>query len=443
MKTKLMLVLLLIGVAPLWAQVEPSASGGTTSSDDNSRMTVPQAVSGEAYPTTGISEERSNFLSGGVTFVTAYDDNVFAGGSMKPVSDMTYSILPTIMLDQTTPRQHSALIYSAGFLFYQPTSALNSVEQSAGVNYGYRFSPRASISLHDSFQQSSNVFSDSSPLSGAFGNGAGGPDGVIVIAPFANQYSNSANVVASYQFGQDGMIGGSGSSTVLDYPNLSQVPGLYNSRSEGGSGFYTRRLTGAQYIGLTYKYSKYSTEPVESNTETNTVSLFYSTHLNRSLTMSISAGPQYHDSSEGGGPTTESWGPAITASVGWRGEHTSLSTRYARSVYGGGGLLGTYETDSVTGAAHWQMERTWGLGLFGLYTNSRNVSSLEALTSPGGNTASGTATLQHRLGEHFDAELGYARLHQNYNSIALVTTAPDSDRVYISVSYQFTRPIGR
>ena len=34
-------------------------------------------------------------------------------------------------------------------------------------------------------------------------------------------------------------------------------------------------------------------------------------------------------------------------------------------------------------------------------------------------------------------------LHQNYNAIAFVTTAPNSDRVYISVSYQFTRPLGR
>ena len=84
---------------------------------------------------------------------------MFAGGTLKPVSDMTYSVLPTIMLDQTTPRQHRALTYSAGFLFYDPTSALNSVQQNAGVNYRYRFSPRTTITMNDSFQQSSNAFS--------------------------------------------------------------------------------------------------------------------------------------------------------------------------------------------------------------------------------------------------------------------------------------------
>ena len=344
---------------------------------------------------------------------------------------------------QTTPRQHSALTYGAGFLFYDPTTALNSVEQNAGVNYSYRFSPGASIGLHDSFQQSSNVFSSSSPLSGGAGDGAGGPDGAIVIAPFANQYGNSANVVFSYQFSQDGMIGGTGNSNILNYPNLSQVPGLYNSRAEGGSGFFNRRLTGSQYIGVTYKYSTYTTDPVESDTTTNTVLFFYSTHLSRSLSMSVSVGPQYHSSSEGGGTSTQSWGPAVTATVGWRGEPRGLNARYARSVYGGGGLLGTYETDSVIGNAHWQMQRYWSINGSAIYTNSRNVDPLQSVTSPGGDTATGTAALQHSMGEHFNGELGYARIHQNYNAIDFVTTAPNSDRVYISVSYQFTRPLGR
>ena len=78
----------------------------------------------------------------------------------------------------------------------------------------------------------------------------------------------------------------------------------------------------------------------------------------------------------------------------------------------------------------------------GLHQQQKRKTQL-GLDGPGGNTASGTAVLQHRIGEHFNAELGYARLHQNYNGIALVSTAPDSDRVYISVSYQLTRPLGR
>jgi len=443
MKIKLILVLLLLGVAPLWSQVEPSASGGSTSTDDDSRMTIPPPVSGEAFPTTGTAEERSNFLSGGLTFVAAYDDNVFAGGESTPISDRTYSILPTIMLDETTPRRHSSLSYSAGFIFYQPTTALNTVEQSAGLDFRYRFSPHTSIGVYDSFQQSSNVFSESSPLSGGLGGGETGTDGIIVIAPFASQYLNSANVVFSYQFGADGMIGGSGTSNVLNFPNLTQVPGLYNSTSEGGSGFYTRRLTGAQYIGVTYKYLNYSTNPVESSTVTQTASLFYSTHLNKSLSFSVSAGPQYHDSSQGPGTETQSWGPAVSANVGWRGEHTSFQAHYSRSVYGGGGLLGTYETDNVGGTAHWQMERTFSLGATGFYSRSKNAIPLEYLTSPGGDTITGTAFLEHGLGEHINAELGYARLHQNYNTVALISTEPDSDRVYLSITYQFTRPLGR
>ncbi len=49
---------------------------------------------------------RSNYLAAGLILNTAYNDNVPAGGSTTPVSDIIYSILPTITLDQTTPRQH-------------------------------------------------------------------------------------------------------------------------------------------------------------------------------------------------------------------------------------------------------------------------------------------------------------------------------------------------
>ena len=61
----------------------------------------------------------------------------------------------------------------------------------------------------------------------------------------------------------------------------------------------------------------------------------------------------------------------------------------------------------------------------------------------GGHTVSGTVSVQHPMSEHFKAELGYARLHQSYSGIAVISTAPDSNREFISISYQFTRPLGR
>jgi hypothetical protein len=40
-------------------------------------------------------------------------------------------------------------------------------------------------------------------------------------------------------------------------------------------------------------------------------------------------------------------------------------------------------------------------------------------------------------------EVGYQRLHQSYGGIAAITSDPDADREFASISYQFTRPLGR
>ena len=99
-------------------------------------MLAPPPVSGANYPVAFTSEERSNYLRGGVTFNTAYSDNVLgATSSGLPVSDVSYSVWPTIALDATTPRLHSVLSYAPGFTFYQRTSSRN----EAGRECGDRF----------------------------------------------------------------------------------------------------------------------------------------------------------------------------------------------------------------------------------------------------------------------------------------------------------------
>ena len=95
----------------------------TSGGSEPDRMLTPPPVSGEAYPVWLGSEERANYLRGGVTFNTAYSDNVLGATGTSPVSDLSYSVWPTISLDETTTRLHAALTYSPGFTFYQRTSA--------------------------------------------------------------------------------------------------------------------------------------------------------------------------------------------------------------------------------------------------------------------------------------------------------------------------------
>src|SRR5579863_1453300 len=103
--------LLLVSV-PVWPQENPpsipvpAVSGPVISlspNDDNDsdRMLTPPPVSGQAYPVSFASEERANYLRGGLGFTTAYTDNAIGSAAGHPVSDVSYSVAPFIALDET------------------------------------------------------------------------------------------------------------------------------------------------------------------------------------------------------------------------------------------------------------------------------------------------------------------------------------------------------
>jgi hypothetical protein len=60
-----------------------------------------------------------------------------------------------------------------------------------------------------------------------------------------------------------------------------------------------------------------------------------------------------------------------------------------------------------------------------------------------GHTLSSTASLEHQFRQRFNVQLAYSRLHQDYSGVAVIATNPDTNRESISVSYLFSRPLGR
>ena len=202
--------LLLLPAASLWSQEDstprqatPAYSAGDSPSED--RMVAPPPVSGQSYPVATGSQERSNYLRAGVTFLTAYSDNVLGstGTDATPVSDVSYSVWPTIALDQTTTRLHWTLNYAPGFTFYQRTSARNEADQNASIDFQYRLSPHVTFSATDGFQKTSNVFNQPDLASaGAVSGGAQGADSPI-IGPLSDQLHNGGNVGITYQFARE------------------------------------------------------------------------------------------------------------------------------------------------------------------------------------------------------------------------------------------------
>lgn len=434
-------VIALFAAIPVWSQVDtPSATGEDTA--DSSQMLVPPPVSGEAFPTAVRGETRSNYLRGGVNVNVAYIDNMYAGSSAGAVSEEIYSIRPTISYDQTTERQHRTFTYSPGYTFYQPSSALNEADQNATVGYRYRLTPHVALNAGDTFRRSSNAFGSGDAGLGTVG---GSPSNVGIIAPFAQQQADNANVSLTVQASMNSMFGVSGTGGFLQYPNHTETAGLYDSDSRSGAAFYDHRFAGIHYFGVNYVYSQMLAYPPigTSTTVTHTISAYYTFYPTRSISFSVSGGPQYYEVSETSLAATKSWTPSWTVSANWQGMHATFAASYSRSVSGGGGLLGAYQTDSANGSLRWILSRRWSAGTGAVYFLTKSVTPLSLMSTGNGHSVAENVRVSRSLTDHLNVDFAYDHDRQDYAAIASVATNPDSNRESVSVSWQFSRPIGQ
>lgn len=442
MYLKVYLSLALFVATPSWSQVpisDPGAVPGT-----GSQMLTPPPVSGQAYPTEVGSEVRSNYLRAGFTFTPSYSNDVVGEASVPPVSDFGYSFFPTLTVDKATSREHLTLTYSPSFTIYQRTSSENQTNQNLSLSFQYRLSPHVTVSLRDNLQKISNVFNQPGLLSGGAVSGLPQPPLNTVIGPVADQLGNTADAEITYQFSRNGMIGTAGRFTKLDFLNPTQVPGLYDSHSSGGSAFYSHRLLRNSYIGGVYQYSQITAYPpkVISEVQTHTVFLFYTIYFTRTVSLSLSVGPQHFDAAQFPMPTYGSWSPTLSASTGWQGRHTSFAASYLRSVTGGGGLVGVFQSNTAAAFARWKLARAWSTTAAANYSINKDETPSSFISSGGGHGVGGSVSAQHQLSDRFKVEFGYSLLHQSYNGIPVISNSPNINREYVSFSYSFARALG-
>ncbi len=437
---------LLLACSSAWSQVDTSEAETATDPTDEVQLRVPPPVSGEAYPAEFAGATEANYWRGGFTLTSAYSNNI-SGSGANPIGDVSYSIWPTIALDTTTSRLHLTLNYSPGFTLYQHTSAYNQVDQSLAVNAQFRLSPNISLSVQEGFQKTSNVFNQPNSLLSSPVSGSVPAPRVAVITPIADQINNGTSAQLTYQVSADGMLGAGGSFGNLYYPNPAEVPGLYNSRYAGGSVFYSHRLGDKYYIGGTYQYQDLlAYQALGRNTQTSTQVqtgfAFLSIYLKPTLSLSISAGPQRYSATQTLLPTSHSWTPMTMASLGWQGERTTLALSFARLVTGGGGLNGAYQSNSVSALATRQLSRAWTAGVSASYADYSTLTPWFVLSSSGGSTVSGTVSVLRSLTDHLSLQFGYNWMRQNYGDTAMYIL-PNTNRVFIAISYQFTKSLQR
>ena len=265
-----------------------------------------------------------------------------------------------------------------------------------------------------------------------------------MISPFENQLTNSSNAGIHYQYGKNAMVGAGGSYSFQQYSQASTVTGLNNEGTAGASGFFSRRIAGAHYVGVTYQFSKFVTHPFDTYTLTDTFFGFYTYYFSRSFSFSILGGPEHYTYWGTNTPSQGAWTPAVVGSFGWQTLRANVAANYSHMVTGAGGLVGTYHSDTAGLSASFAFSRMWSAGANVAYTLFNNVSpDLVGPYGTGGNGIFGGVHFDRRITERINAQAGYGHFHQDYAEIPSAATYPDSNRVSISITYQFNRPLGR
>ncbi len=431
-----------------WCQAPGSGSAAApvTVQYEEQRMSIPSPVSDNGY-SLSLSDEPSaaSYISGGASFGGSHDDNVLSTSS-SPIADSDYYISPWISLTQSSTRAQWSLEYNPKSTMYQHATSLNRTDHDLNAQFEYRITPYASIRFEDNFNKSSNLFDQI--------GGSAAPGSLnltqytsLSIIPVADIVTNRASLEAGYQFGRNDMVGAGFRQFDLRYPNLSQMAGLYNSSSQTGEAFYSHRISSAGYIGALYRYEKLSAFPGNSETDVEDILLFYSATLFRRLSLSASAGPEHSTTYQ---PiyefTTEpltTWSPAIGIGLRWQGDRTGIAANFTKRVQGGGGLIGAVRANAIDVSTRYQLSRLMSVQIAVAYSDNTLLdwNPLATGTSSGHGFLASTS-LERHLREHFTLQIGYGREEQRYAWVPVSSGIATRNRSWISLSYQFERPLG-
>lgn len=432
-------------ILPLLAQErpEPAPAYGPDLPYSND-LVLPLPVSEKSVPLAFASETaRNNYILGGVQLGSGFDDNVLSSPE-HPVSDVSYLFLPHFEVGQSREYWNWNLAYSPGFTVNQRFSERNQTAQNLNLTAEFHLSPHIALQLLDTFDKTNDLFS------GQLGNSLASTPieqpNTSPIIPLAERTGNTSAANLTCRLGRDSVVGATGDYYFVNYGAVAGTEAewfqLINSRSLEGGGFYAHRFGARQWLGAIYGFQRLTFVPGD-RTDVERTMLFYSASITTHMTLSLWAGPEYSttDLQATGLARSRVTGAGGAAYI-WQGNRTSLQAEYARRISDGGGLAEAVTYQEESAAIRRQLAHSWaataGLG----YAQNHPLIILDPDMGPFHGWI-GSAGLQYRLTEHLTADMKYERQQQRYEQSLLPPSTFNRNRAWFSISYTFTRPLGR
>jgi hypothetical protein len=398
--------------------------------------------------------ERSNYVSAGVSAGTTFDDNAL-NSSTDHASNLADTLSGHIALAQSLSRLHWNLSYGGGVTVNQNIPIDLQPAHDLSFTGQYRLSPHVSLLVNDDFSRFTGTFNNE-----AFTGSSGGliqKPNQFVLLPLSKQTNNSSSVELDYQFARYSKVGVSGNFNMLRFSDVQagNTP-LIDTNSLGADAYYMHRLGSKNWLGVLYRYQKFSFPSRPDRAIVHALLLNDTITLAHHLEITLFAGPEEVSNTAAvtGSPlgpksptpitaisTQRNWTFAAGGSFGWNGKRTSIVADGSRTVSDGGGLLGAVQLIGGSGNIRHQFTQYFFAQCGVRYGNSNDIngsandlSSLRELSAYG--------SLTRSLRNNVMLTLGYSRDLQQHH----LTNGPadiNHNRAWASVSYNFTHPIGR
>jgi hypothetical protein len=283
------------------------------------------------------------------------------------------------------------------------------------------------------------------------GPGEGPAGGILSNA--GNRYANALSGNVERQLDHATSISGTGSWSVLHFLDHPANTISLDSTQILGSVALNRRLDARSSASLDAVYSTYSYSNAGNGTvvingiaqpdiETRGINVSYQRLLSRSLSVTVSAGPQWVSSSNST-LIPSSVNVAASAGASYSRGLTNASVSYSRGVSGGSGVLPGAQSDSVSGSLSHSYGRDWVASLNAGYTHSAGLTQL-ATTTPSApihfvyDTVFGGVQVTRRINMHLSGYASYTAQNQSNNNALAAQNALNGTSHTFGIGITFT-----
>ncbi len=445
-------LLLVMAVGMGWSQTEPAAERSSVQEVAAAELpyteplTPPSFLTGDRPSLTFTSEvEANNLISGGLQFAGTYDDNVFPIGSSRQ-SDLSYLVAPSLELRRSTARWQSRMAFYPGFTVQQKYGERNQSAYNLDFDTTLQASPHVAVRVRDYFDRATSLFAGllDNSLSPGFDPARVGNQ--VGITPLATHTGNNSAADVNYRFGKNSVMGVGATYYFENYGDAgASSPALVDTRSFSAGSFYAHQLDNQQWAGASYNFQRLNFEP-GSRTTVQRFLLFYAVPVAQQVTLSLWGGPQYTTSGFSGGTAASvasPWSGAGGVSLAWQGQRTSLSAEFNREISDGGGLAQAVTLQQVNAEVRRRLSQRWTMNLGMSYGDSDPLLSQAGSGYGRVRTLSVMAGLERVVNNHLRILMQYGRDRQEYDKAVRVLPNTNRNRAWATVSYTFTRPLGR